>query len=302
MTTHISMDGRPGPVVSNVDQFHSQYIDQVKSGTKLYLVEMKTPLFRFFMDIDYISNVALTHAEIKDMATRINRVIPGPCLVAISGPRETAHGIKSGVHIHFPDLIVTRNKALRLKSLVPSDIVDFIDESVYKGSGLRMLWSYKRDGARPYVPFYNATTGQDLSPEPSVDMLNMFSIRTPFSTGVEPTSDGQVSALELYIQKYIPGHTNTRVKKVVQGHGCRTVHTDGRYCERIHREHKSNHIYFVIAGPHIYQKCFDEECKGFIGRKHKLSPGILDGLADAPVSGYPVRDCVSVDPLQDFFD
>jgi hypothetical protein len=65
--------------------------------------------------------------------------------------------LKSGVHLHWPNVIVDRTRALNLRSKIieslgPGPWDKVIDASVYGGSGLRMLWSHKKPSGDPYVP------------------------------------------------------------------------------------------------------------------------------------------------------
>lgn len=273
--THICMNGAPTLRVTDFESFYRDYINKVKSGIKLYLIETKTPLFRFFVDLDYTSDRALTHDEIIDIVKRLNAALPGRCVCSLSAPVSKNGSVKTGIHIHWPDCIVTKNKALRLRSKFPEDLVPFIDEAVYKGSGLRMLWSYKRDGSKPYVPFFDMSSGEYLDQQPSVDMLKLFTIKTEYTLPDEQeTEHSSFPVLEDFIQRCIPGYENTKIKKRSKN----VFHTDSKYCARIHREHKSNHVYFVLNGVCLYQMCHDTECKNFKGRRYRLTPSALKEL------------------------
>jgi len=55
-------------------------------------------------------------------------------------------------------------------------------------------------------------------------------------------------------------------------------HVEGnKYCEHIGREHKSNHITFVVDLKNwvYYQKCFDPECSNFKSDPIDFSPSIF---------------------------
>lgn len=268
--THLNMNGGPSLCVppEDVELFMNIYINQVQSGQKLYLVEVKSELFRFFMDIDFTRETKLTHDEIIDIVNQLNSVIPGRCLCAISAPVKKGDLIKSGIHVHWPECIVTRKKAIELASRAPEHIKPFIDASVYKGSGLRLVWSYKRGGGAPYVPFYDTLTHSKLDHQPSLEFLKLFSIRTQFTLtqSDSESSEAETSELESFIRKYMEGQSSAHILKFSKG----IVKTDSRYCERIHKEHKSNHVYFVVKNGTIHQRCYDDECKGFEGRKLKL--------------------------------
>lgn len=273
--THLCMNGAPSLHIVDYDSFYEEYVNKVKSGVKLYLVETKTPLFRFFIDLDYTSLKKLERDEIVEIVKRIHERIGGLCVCSVSSPKQKGDLVKSGIHIHFPNLVVTKKKALKLRQLVPEDLIQFVDESVYKGSGLRMIWSYKRDGGSPYVPFYNVSTNEWLDQQPSVEILKLFSIKTEYTVINETETDStEYSELETFIRKNIDGQENIKIKGRVEN----IFQTDSRYCERIRREHKSNHVYFVVSGMYIHQKCHDEECKKFNGRKYRVPPSVLSKI------------------------
>lgn len=287
--THINMAGGASLHVpaSDSDAFHAEYISQVKSGTKLYLVESRTPLFRFFMDIDYTSQQRLTRDEIVALCHRLNELIPGRCLCATSAPKSRPDGtIKSGIHIHWPELIVTAAKAQTLIQRVPEDLRPFIDDSVYKGSGLRMLWSYKRGDEPPYVPLYDVTNRTFMDHQPHQPTLALFSIQTPYAlTTSHQGGDTQcplqdTGPLEMFIRTYIEGQENARVLGIKAMENTYVVRTDSRYCSKVHREHKSNHVYFCITGRYIAQRCHDSECKGKVGRVYTLPKSVLKSISD----------------------
>ena len=277
--SHISMNGGPSLAVPQQQnyEFSKAYITQVKSN-KLYLVELKTPIFRFFMDIDYLSKDKLTRDGIIELSKRVNDKIPGRCLVSVSRSKEKDGLIKSGIHLHWPNLKVTKKKALELRELVDEDIKPFVDESVYKGSGLRMLWSHKRGDEYPYVPLVDLSTGVFFDQNPDVDTLQLFSIRTKEISNDKEVVQKRDNLLEEFINKYVSNHEDTIIKKVSKKNKMWKLECNSRYCENKGAEHKSNHVYFVVDTTRwtIHQECFDECCKGYKGRLYKLSQSIVD--------------------------
>lgn len=277
MTTHLCMNGSPSLRITNYEEFYKSYIHQVSTGKKLYLVETKTPLFRFFIDLDYTSPCKLEKHQIIEITRRISETIPGRCLCAISSPVKKGSLVKSGIHIHFPECIVTKQKALKLRQELPKDLLEFVDDSVYKGSGLRMLWSYKKDGGAPYVPFWDVQNNCYFDQQPNIDTLKLFSIKTEYSFWSDETVENAPhTKLENFIQRCIPHQENIKIKKIDK----MFIHTDSRYCSCIQKEHKSNHIYFMFnhERTRIHQRCFDENCKNFRGREYRLSVTALDEL------------------------
>jgi hypothetical protein len=85
-----------------------------------------------------------------------------------------------------------------------------------------------------------------------------------------------------FIQANVPHHTKTQVKGITEaGH----VITNGRYCENIKREHKSNHVFFAITPTGLCMKCTDEDCSGFIGEEY---PFEKNNDEDEPKSDYDI--------------
>lgn len=258
--THYSMVGGMLKVPEEeTAQFFARYVEEVITG-KLYLVEKITPRFKFFLDLDWVG----PEPDYRDVLRRVNEVVPGRVEMAVTPVKMDN---KYGMHIHWPDLVVDKARALELREQLPIDIRKFADSSVYN-TGLRMLWSHKKDGSLPYVPLGR--------PKPDVQMLRLFSIRAHGATRAVPTTE-RAPVLDEFIRKYIPGQSNLTVKHIKKNR----IETDSRYCERIRREHRSNHVYFVIEGDKIRQRCFDEDCKGFEGKIYKLSPVVVDALKSA---------------------
>lgn len=286
--THVLMDGGILDVpIGETDAFYVAYIAAVRQNKRVYVVEQKTDIFRFFVDLDYKALELIDEGVLMDVLQKMCDVVPGRCLVARAPPRLIEDGLlKCGFHIHWPDTNVTRPEALAYRTRILMELdgpewAEFIDASVYGGSGLRMLWSHKKPIGDPYVPW---EPGQP-APEPDLETLRLFSIRTAES---RPTTldTGSHDALEQYIQKYIPGHERLRVKRVGQKGEYKWVQTDSRFCANIGAEHKSNHVWFSVYGDRICQMCHDADtCHGYVGREYLLSPSIVD---------VPVVDTVSV--------
>jgi hypothetical protein len=278
-------------------EFYREYIEAIKLGTKLYVVEQKTESFKFFVDLDYKAPEKLSDEDLVQFCSIIHESLEtkSPCLIARARPRPVGEGlIKSGVHIHWPNLTVTRTQAMNLRTKIItslSDAVPFewdkvIDASVYGGSGLRMLWSHKKPTGDPYVP-WRSLDGQEFSKEPSSDVLELFAIRTEDGV-VEKEIFAHSDILEDFIQKYLEGQKRARVKKIQRHeHDGWFVQTDSKFCERIRTEHKSNHVWFHIGNRRVSQRCFDEDCAEFKGTEHILPPSIVEQLDDVAIVGSP---------------
>lgn len=303
--THVLMDGGILFVPpEETRDFYREYIEAVNLGTKLYVVEQKTERFKFFVDLDYKAPEKLKEADLIQFCSIIHNAISerSRCVIARARPRAIADGlIKSGVHIHWPDLIVTRTQALNLRSKIvlsltndfPFDWDKVIDASVYGGSGLRMLWSHKKPTGDPYVPWCELD-GSEFHKAPDADTLSLFAIRTDEQVSEHETLEN-TGPLEEFIHKYLEGQSHAKVKKVQRHeHDGWYVQTDSKFCERIHKDHKSNHVWFHISSRRISQRCFDEECSEFKGQEHILPPSIVEQLTDVAVVGSP-STCFLVD-------
>lgn len=130
------------------------------------VVELRTPVFKMFVDID--SRFATEARALEAKARGVPALVRGltECVGATralvctaSAPKRESEGAwKLGFHVVWPDVLVTGGTALRLRdrmmeSLGPPsehgvlgswDTV--IDASVYRANGLRMPWSAKGPG------------------------------------------------------------------------------------------------------------------------------------------------------------
>jgi len=297
--THVLMNGGQLHVPDrDMTDFWRAYLADLASGKKLYVVEQKTEQFRFFVDIDYRAEKALGDDETFDICRKIYDAVAegGRCFVARAPAREDKGQVKSGIHMHWPDLIVTKSVALSLRTQILLELeedhwTETIDASVYRGAGLRCLWSMKKGVNGAYVPWRSVPDGKALNAAPCLDALRLFAVRTSGGEAAKTkaasfTTDS--SRLEAFIQNNMQGQENARVRamrrtKKGEGKGF-YVETDSKWCERIQGFHKSNHVWFYINGGNIVQKCLNEECLEFSGREHFLPPSISN-------------ESVRVDPL-----
>lgn len=289
--THVLMDGGILQVpYEQLDEFYVECVHAIRLGKKVYVVEQKTDVFKFFVDLDYKGPEALPDEAVLELATIMHSVVQkGRCVIARAEPRNVDAQVKSGVHIHWPDVFVTKSEALALRTRILLELPDDpewsqrIDASVYGGSGLRMLWSHKREkgvDSGPYVPWKHLD-GTLLDPVPDPVTLKLFAVRTNEVSKETVNVEITCAPLERYIRKYLKGQELARVRRVMRkGNDRIIVQTDSKYCERIQGEHRSNHVWFGIRGERICQMCHDDECKEakFVGREHILSPSIVAEL------------------------
>ena len=351
--SHVLMDGGVLSVpFDKLNEFHERYINAVKGGERLYVVEQKSKKYNFFVDIDYKDESSLDLDEIKDICKvicdKVKRHGGRDCLISVSPPKKCGELTKTGVHLNWPGFVVDQSSAIALREHIlvalskakkNVDWNDIIDAAVYgnvarktKGSGFRMPWSYKKakhdvcDGQGcsgcekgkvdqlAYLPVFVYRHGPlstilQIGQEPSLDILKMAVVRTdePQTTHVEPPStvvkegsftetqtkdevhDDEVkNMVEEFIRSNMEGQSNAYVPKIFKKKDTYLVQTTSKYCENLKREHGSNHVWFIISGKTILQKCFclcetlrgrrQGFCKDFCGRRHQLTPTIIDRL------------------------
>lgn len=171
MATHLKLDGG-SLCIKDVNNFHLLYANAVHRKESIYMVERKTePVFRMFFDID--AHLELTQLVDRDWYIKMCKYVAGtlyelfcdniqePIRLIVSTAdskivrKYSKECCKYGIHINVPDLHVTREMALRIRSAVvqklnnnfpkckPTAWNNDIDESVYLQNGLRMMYSRK---------------------------------------------------------------------------------------------------------------------------------------------------------------
>lgn len=366
--SHVLMDGGVLSVpFDKLNEFHERYIEAVKGGERLYVVEQKSERYNFFVDIDYKDESSLDLDEIKDICKvicdKVKRYGGRDCLISVSPPKKCGELVKTGVHLNWPGFVVDQQSAIALREHIlvalsrakkNLDWNEIIDAAVYgnvarktKGSGFRMPWSYKRakhdicDGQGcsgcekgkvdqlAYLPVFVYRHGPlstilQIGQEPTIDILKMAIVRTdePQTIHVEPPSavvkegyftevqtkdelhdDDLRDKVEEFIRSNMEGQSGAYVPKIFKKKDTYLVQTTSKYCENLKREHGSNHVWFIISGKTILQKCFclcetlrgrrQGFCKDFCGRRHQLPPQIVDRLY--PKKG-DIQKCPEIKP------
>jgi hypothetical protein len=363
--SHVLMDGGVLSVpFDKLNDFYEKYIEAVKRGERLYVVEQKSETYNFFVDIDYKAEKPLEVEEIKNVCKvicdKVKRHGGKECLISVAPPKQCGTLVKTGVHLNWSGFVVDQASALALREHIlltlstmnsSTDWNEIIDLAVYgnanrktKGSGFRMPWSYKRvkhtacggQGCEDcekgkidqlaYLPIFKYHPGPpfsailEIDQNPSVEILKMSAVRTDAAqtVHVEPPSivvkegtftkeqtkdelhDEEVKLLlQEYVRKHLEGQHNSYITKLFKHKQTFLVSTNSKYCENLKREHGSNHVWFIISGNEIIQKCFcrcetlwgrrDGFCKDFCGRRHLLTPNITDKL-------YPKKDDIKYCP------
>jgi len=167
-----------------------------------------------------------------------------------------------------------------------------------------------------YLPLYIYTKGPlrlmvRADPKPSLETLKMAVVRThaKVTVPIEPPSvslikgEGSLTAeetrdevhddhvrtlIDSFIRKNMVGQGTSSVIKVFRYNDTYIVSSTSHYCENLRRDHASNHVWFMIIGRTIVQKCFcrcetirgrrDGFCKDFSGQRHNLPDTIVSIL------------------------
>ena len=173
--THFLLDGGKIAVPDgHAGTFLNLYYNSVLKKENVCLVELKTPVFKLFLDVD---------ARVKEPAPDFHPLFKTveECaldffealedermIVCMADPKPDGDGLTQkygfhvlfpGVHVNAPIAMAFRSELLaRLNDVAPHMLhnswEDAIDDSVYKANGLRALYSHKgANEARPYTPY-----------------------------------------------------------------------------------------------------------------------------------------------------
>lgn len=182
--THLLLDGGKMKIP---DEVHGAFLNAYASSVVRFperrpcVVELRTRVFKFFVDLD----TRFDTAEAAAAAQRLDTVPQPPMLdvlrracervadvcgagyeAMVCSANEIGDGHKMGFHIVWPTMLVTSRTARRVRDAIvdalnddfPPEIVgvagtweSIVDATVYKANGLRMPWSGKgRAGDRYY--------------------------------------------------------------------------------------------------------------------------------------------------------
>ena len=206
--SHVMMDGGVLSIpCDKLGDFNRKYIESVVAKEKVFVVEQKTPIYNFFMDLDYKADGQLDLHQVKkiceSICDKVNTLGGHRCLVCVANPKMVGDQIKTGIHLNWPGLLVDQEGALRIRSHVVALLnkvyisvkwSSVVDEAVYKGSGFRLPWSHKMSKGvveDPYMPIAIYESGEGSgqfkssgemvsleSHEPTEELLWMATVRT----------------------------------------------------------------------------------------------------------------------------
>lgn len=179
--THYMMNGKGGGVLVVPDSMHTEFLKiyskDIQNGVIHYLIEKRTPLFRWMADLDFKGPKEIVREQIIMYVKKIQTVIRSfypdvndmkneNCffdvivLTTELGIHETTGEVKTGIHLVMPNLPVTQAECLDMRLTLVAEFEmmgkktntelhgwnsweDILDECVYRSNGLRMPGSHK---------------------------------------------------------------------------------------------------------------------------------------------------------------
>jgi hypothetical protein len=325
--THVFLDGGKAHIPpSAIPAFFKLYTECVKAGDTQYAVErIQTDRFRMFVDLDLQPQV--DHRRIAKLVTRaVSEVLlESDQSSAVVACMKLSDESKGGLHLIWEHVLVdsdiarmVRKEAInRLAEADGSlDWPNVYDETVYRGTGLRMIMSMKKPGApegSEYVPC--AVLDRDggfvqdqvqMSPD-LLSWVRRCSVQAPVESSkgvIDLTTSASMSQASKsstnrgsYTSSVAADLTTDQENELmdcipIQYQPCRVTHihqcgtmyllaTNSRFCANLGRQHNSNHVYFVVNDKGVHQKCHCA-CNTTSGRRKGLCADFSERVADAP--------------------
>lgn len=215
--THLLLDGgRLCVPDEHAGTFLNMYFNAILRGESVSVVELKTPLFKLFFDIDARVNhidgdfsrvfqciyEAIHEFWVLEQATKM--------IICSAPPKEN----KLGFHVIFPSIIVNAPIALAFRDILIQKLevecpnvcenswADVLDSCVFKANGLRAIYSHKGPNEeRAYKPvsvienehaMIEDVHHDSLSVQDRRELVHACSLRT-FQTTLTPCAGGQDS-------------------------------------------------------------------------------------------------------------
>jgi hypothetical protein len=156
--------------------FFACYAWNILNNLNVSVSEMRSPVFSFFIDIDFELPFELSQEQVENLALGIHKIVlsiiepiyKNYCIVSRADTKPITingiNGFKNGIHLNWPNILVDELKARKLRDFILQSIklennnLDWdnaiqdltnwesvIDESVYINSGLRMMFSPKAE-------------------------------------------------------------------------------------------------------------------------------------------------------------
>lgn len=162
--THLCLDGGKLHIpTTKISLFFKYYTQGLQKGERYYITECRTPLFRMFLDLDFLEEEKKDKTFIIEVIKIIQQVMEtyysSTNVIVSSTESKTVNKnvVKTGFHSIWPSIIVDVKTAKILRLLFIRDCVryfgtrsgaknswdDVIDECVFNTNGIRMNASAK---------------------------------------------------------------------------------------------------------------------------------------------------------------
>tara|TARA_B110000046_G_C13017229_1_gene409363 strand:+ start:79 stop:1455 length:1377 start_codon:yes stop_codon:yes gene_type:complete len=149
------------------EEFLSTYARDIGNRVPHYLNELRTAVFKMFLDIDYVGGEYQTETDALALCVFAQALFRqfypsvGPsafiAVICTAPAKLVSNGVKTGIHLHFPHLLVSTTEAMLMRKMLVCRLEestlaspsngwdDAVDEKVFipRNSGLRMLGSCK---------------------------------------------------------------------------------------------------------------------------------------------------------------
>lgn len=174
--THLDLSGGVINVPRDLtDDFLRAVANAYDNNEPYYIIETKTPICRAFMDLDFLSRIGMNFDIQKTYITVIQKTIKNLFDPLGEAPdtkfrvvvcttdkknvtRDNKDYLKTGVHLLWPEWYSTKEILMKVRIAVIESLEktfgprenynthgDVVDESVFKGSGLRILGALKME-------------------------------------------------------------------------------------------------------------------------------------------------------------
>ena len=176
--THLLMDcGRLYIPDTQMSYFYKHLASDIKRGVKNYIIERRTPIFKFHIDIDVFDKEETSYEIIKDWILDVQKIMKEfypklssaqRCvIVCTTDIKRNAIKlgkvfVKVGVHLIWPNIYTNQEYALTLRKAFIQKLEekhgkrpkwniweDVFDDTVYTQNGLRMVGCSKMQRCKP---------------------------------------------------------------------------------------------------------------------------------------------------------
>ena len=129
--THLLLDGGKINIPENInEQFLNLYSKDIESSNSNFLCEVRTDIFKFYIDLDFLYISEIDDTDILFYTYNIQRILNylidntstnkniSKCVVCLSQPCSKKNLIKMGVHLMFPNLLLNKETALLIRNII----------------------------------------------------------------------------------------------------------------------------------------------------------------------------------------